>query len=292
MLERFRKRMSSAMDDGGIVDRSRLRDKLLEVLLESDVEYGVAELLVDETWEILDPARKITPEEYESALRKAIRPLIRLGGEPIDILKTDRKPCVILFVGINGTGKTTTIAKIAKFLHDNGKRSVIAASDTFRAGAIEQIVKHGDALGINVVRQTGGSDPSAVAFDAISHAKARNLDYVLIDTAGRMQTNRNLMEEMKKIRRVSSPDYIFLVLDSITGQDAIEQAQTFMAEIRFDGVIMTKLDTDARGGSVISVSAILKIPILFVGTGQGYGDLMKFDPDWYLEKILPGRSNR
>ena len=287
MLEGFRKRLSSTLASDEVIARSDLGDRVLETLLESDVSLDVAEELVAKTTGFLGTAKKISVREYENALGKAIRSVINVKHDEVDLLNPGKKPYVILFVGINGTGKTTTIAKFARYLLDNGKRVVIAASDTFRAGAIEQISKHGEALGINVISQPKGSDPSAVAFDAIAHAKARNLDYVLIDTAGRMQTNRNLMEEMKKIRRVSSPDYTIMILDSVTGQDILEQTNSFLAEIKFDGIIMTKMDTDARGGGIISLSHSLGKPILFVGTGQGYNDFMKFDPDWYISKILP-----
>ena len=164
---------------------------------------------------------------------------------------------------------------------------VLAASDTFRAGAIEQISILGSNLGVNVIKHTAGSDPSAVAFDAIEHAKARDIDYVLVDSAGRMQTNKNLIDEMRKIKRVAKPDLTVMVLDSMIGQDAYNQAEVFMNEIKFDSVVLTKLDTDARGGAVLTIVHQLKKPVLFLGTGQGYDDLIKFDTKWYIEKIIP-----
>ncbi len=287
MLEGFRKRLRGGSGPDAVVRVDNLPDRIMEALLESDVGFDVAAELVSDTMKALGKVSKVTVAQYEQALRTSIKSVIYSGNEQPDLLKPGKKPFVILFLGINGTGKTTSIAKLARFFVESGKRVVIAASDTFRAGAIEQIAKHGENLGINVIRQPKGSDPSAVAFDAIAHAKARNADYVLIDTAGRMQTNRNLLEEMKKIRRVASPDFTILVLDSVTGQDAIEQAGTFLSEVSLDGIIMTKMDTDARGGGIISVISALKKPVLFVGTGQAYEDFMPFDADWYLDRILP-----
>jgi len=140
---------------------------------------------------------------------------------------------------------------------------------------------------VNVIKHTAGSDPSSVAFDAIEHAKARDIDYVLVDSAGRMQTNKNLIDEMRKIKRVAKPDLTVMVLDSMIGQDAYNQAEVFMNEIKFDSVVLTKLDTDARGGAVLTIVHQLKKPVLFLGTGQGFDDLIKFDPEWYIDKIIP-----
>jgi fused signal recognition particle receptor len=194
---------------------------------------------------------------------------------------------VILFLGINGTGKTTTVAKIANYLKRNGKRVVVAAGDTFRAGAIEQLSLLCQDIGVNLIKHEAGSDPASVAFDAIDHAKARNLDYVLIDSAGRMQTNKNLLEEMKKMKRVAKPDLTVLVLDAMIGQDAVYQAETFMKETSFDCVVLTKLDTDARGGAIITIADQLRKPVLFLGVGQGMDDIMEFSTEWYLDRVLP-----
>ncbi|EQD77821.1 signal recognition particle-docking protein FtsY [mine drainage metagenome] len=190
-------------------------------------------------------------------------------------------------MGINGTGKTTTIAKMARFLIDRNRRVVIAASDTFRAGAIDQISYQGEKVGVKVIKHQPGSDPSAVAYDAIEHAKSRGIDFVLIDTAGRMQNNVNLREEMKKIKRVTKPDLTILVIDSMAANDVMEQSRTFFKEIGFDGLIITKLDTDARGGSILTMATELKKPIMFIGIGQDPNDLIEFSPEWIIRKLLP-----
>jgi fused signal recognition particle receptor len=192
----------------------------------------------------------------------------------------------IAFVGFNGTGKTTTIAKFGKLLSDKGYKVVISASDTFRAGSIEQLCLHAENIGIKVIKHNYGADPAAVAFDAINHAKARGIDVVLIDTAGRSELNRNLMDEMKKLIRVSNPNMKIFVGDSLAGNAVAEQAEKF-SEIGLDGSILTKVDADSRGGAALSISYITEKPILYIGTGQGYDDLEPFDPKWLIERILP-----
>ncbi len=189
-------------------------------------------------------------------------------------------------MGVNGTGKTTTIAKIADWLQQNGKSVVLAASDTFRAGAIEQLEVHAERLGCKFIKHQAGADPAAVAFDAVEHARAKHRDIVLIDTAGRMQTNTNLMDEMKKIKRVAKPDLIMFVGDSLAGNDAIDQARKFHEAVGIDAVVLTKLDVDAKGGAALSISSAIGQPIAFVGIGQGYGDLMPFDATWIVERIF------
>jgi len=196
------------------------------------------------------------------------------------------RPLVMLFVGINGTGKTTTIAKVAKLLLGHGYGVVLASGDTYRAGAIEQLEEHARRLGLRVIKHRYGADPAAVSFDAVRHAEARGIDAVLIDTAGRMQTNRNLMDELKKIKRVVQPDLTVMVVDALTGNDAMEQAETFNGHVGFDAAILTKVDADAKGGSSLSVSYLTGKPIIYVGTGQGYGDLQPFDAEWFTERIL------
>ena len=225
------------------------------------------------------------------ALRAAIGSVMAAQAE-VDLLKlaagrrAEGKPLVVLFVGINGTGKTTTIAKVAKLLLDHGFRVVLASGDTYRAGAIEQIEEHARRLGVRVVKHRYGADPAAVSFDAVRHAEAKGIDAVLIDTAGRMQTNRNLMDELRKIKRVVQPDLTVMVVDALTGNDAMEQAETFNSHIGFDAAILTKVDADAQGGSSLSVSYLTGKPIIYVGTGQGYDHLQPFDAEWFTERIL------
>ncbi len=197
-----------------------------------------------------------------------------------------RAPFVILFVGPNGAGKTTTIAKIAHLLKQRGVSCVISASDTFRAAAIQQAEHHGEKLGVKVIRHDYGSDPAAVAFDAVSHAKAHNINVVLIDTAGRQETNFNLVEEMKKIARVVKPDLKIFVGETLAGHSVIEQAKRFHEAVKLDGLVLTKLDCDAKGGNALSIAHDLKLPIYFVGLGQEYRDLVEFTPQLLVSRIL------
>jgi fused signal recognition particle receptor len=191
-----------------------------------------------------------------------------------------------MFVGINGTGKTTVIAKLASRLQKHGYSCVLAASDTFRAGAIEQLTIHSEKLGCKIIKHQAGGDPAAVAYDAVEHAKARKRDVVLIDTAGRMQTNTNLMDEMKKIKRVAKPDIVVFVGDSLAGSDAVEQAKRFDEAVGIDGVVLTKIDADAKGGAALSIAKAIGKPIIYVSLGQEYDQFRKFDADWMVAHIF------
>jgi fused signal recognition particle receptor len=189
-------------------------------------------------------------------------------------------------MGINGTGKTTTIAKTAYFLLKKGYTVVLACSDTFRAGAIEQLEEHAKKVGVKVIKHKYGSDPAAAAFDAVNYARSKGINVVLIDTAGRMQTNRNLLDEMKKIARVAQPDLKILVVDALTANDAVEQSKVFNEAVGVDAVILTKLDADARGGAALSIAYTIKKPILFLGVGQKYEDLTIFNASFILDKLI------
>ena len=189
-------------------------------------------------------------------------------------------------IGINGTGKTTAIAKIANRLKQEGRSVVLAACDTFRAGAIEQLSIHADKLNVKIVKSVQDADPASVACDAIEHARSKMKDVVLIDTAGRMQTNNNLIAEMKKIVKVAKPDLKIFVGDSLAGNDAVEQAKVFDEAVGIDAIILTKIDTDAKGGAALSIAKTIGKPIAFVCDGQEYEDIEKFDADWMLERLF------
>jgi len=263
-------------------------------LLESDVSMAVSEKIVNELKKKLTGEKIGLTSNKKDFVKIAVEETLTeiLEYKKYNIFKEIEKKrkageiFSIAFVGFNGTGKTTTIAKFGKLLSDKGYKVVIAASDTFRAGSIEQLCLHAENIGIKVIKHNYGADPAAVAFDAINHAKARGIDVVLIDTAGRSEMNRNLMDEMKKLIRVSNPDMKIFVGDSLAGNAVAEQAKKF-SEIGLDGSILTKVDADSRGGAALSISYITGKPILFIGTGQGYDDLEPFDPKWLVQRILP-----
>ena len=276
----------------GISDE-KLEDLLwdLEIgLLESDVAYSVIESIKNDIKQELrniSVDRSRIGEVIEEILRNAIAHVLTSNELDFnDFIKRTKKPIVIMFVGVNGSGKTLSIAKIATLLKKHGKSCVMAAGDTFRAGAIEQLGIHADRVGVKIIKHGPGSDPAAVAYDAIEHAKAKHKDVVLLDTAGRMQTNVNLMDEMAKIKRVAKPDLILFVGDALAGNDAVEQAKRFNEIVGIDGVILTKVDTDAKGGSALSVAYTIGKPLLFIGIGQGYDDQIPFDPQWMIDNIF------
>lgn len=263
-------------------------------LLEGDVALEVAEEIINSVKEDL-VGRKIkrrsdVSEFTKEALKKAISKILEVDSQDIESLialkRKQGEPLKIMFVGINGTGKTTTIAKIATHFMAKGYKPVIAASDTFRAGAIEQLTHHADKIGVKIIKHKKGADPAAVAYDAVEHARAQGKELVLVDTAGRMQTNVNLMDEMKKIQRVIKPDLILFVGDALTGNDAVEQARKFDDAVGVDGIVLTKADADAKGGAALSIGHVINKPILFLGTGQSYSDIMEFKPEWMVEQVF------
>ncbi|MGA2130467.1 MAG: signal recognition particle-docking protein FtsY [Candidatus Pacearchaeota archaeon] len=273
-------------------DFNKYSEDLQNLLLENNVAYTAVEKII---WELKRHVlgKELIKKEIESEIKNTLRDTIEeMMMNPFDIVvkvaekqANSKDPFVILFVGINGTGKTTTIAKIAEYLKGKKLQSVIAAADTFRAASIEQLKKHGEKLNIKIISQQYGSDPAAVGFDAISYAKKNHIPVVLIDTAGRMHTAKNLMKEIEKISNVCKPDLKLFIGESITGNDSVEQAKSFNEAVGIDGIILTKVDVDEKGGTAVSVSYVTRRPILFLGTGQNYQDLEPFDKRKFTEKL-------
>ena len=275
------------------IDEKKLDELLWDLemgLLEADVAYSVIDSIKKDVKQEIKRVpfdKGKAGDLIEIVLKNAIGHVLKSNNFDFNkFIEERKKPVVIMFVGVNGTGKTLSIAKIAFQLHKLGKTCVMAAGDTFRAGAIEQLSIHADKLGVKIVKHGPGSDPAAVAFDAIEHAKAKHKDIVLLDTAGRMQTNSNLMDEMAKIKRVAKPDMIIFVGDALSGNDAVEQAKRFNEVVGIDGVILTKVDADAKGGSSLSIAYTIGKPLLFIGVGQGYEDQIPFDPEWMVQHIF------
>ncbi len=290
MFERLRGHFSTLFDK---ITKTELRgkdlDKVLDefhmTLLESDVALPAADYIRDQLklriaqlqfTRFGDPrgqVRGILQEILLSVLEKPGQvDFFRLVEEK----KKRGEQLVVVFVGVNGTGKTTSIAKLAHILQKKRYSVVLAASDTYRAGSIQQLEEHARRIGVKTIKHDYGADAAAVAFDAVNYARAHGVNVVLIDTAGRMQTNKNLLEEMRKIVRVTKPDLTMLVVDALTGNDALEQGKVFGDAVKIDGIILAKLDADVKGGSSISLSYILGRPVLLVGTGQAYDDLETF----------------
>jgi fused signal recognition particle receptor len=264
-------------------------------LVENDVALPVAEQICDKLEKRLNGVQVKRLEDRRKIVEKNLREVlleIMLTNNKTDLLEAieekreKNEPFVIVFVGINGTGKTTTIAKVAHFLNKKGYSVVLACSDTYRAGSIEQLEEHAKRLGIRMIKHKYGADPAAVAYDTIIHAKAHGINVVLIDTAGRIQTNRNLMNELAKIKRIVNPDLTVLTVDSLTGNDAVMQAEEFHKSVGVDATILTKVDADVKGGSALSVTYVTQKPILFIGTGQRYEDLEEFDPEKFVQLIM------
>ena len=220
------------------------------------------------------------------AFEESLLAAVDHGSVDIEAKIKENKPLKCVIIGFNGSGKTTTIAKIANYLKNKDYKPVLAAGDTFRAASIEQLEFHADKLGLKMIKHQYGSDAAAVVFDSIKYAQSNGCDIVLADTAGRMHTDKNLMDELKKVIRVNSPDLKILVIDSLTGNDAIEQAKNFDEAVGVDAVVMTKVDVNEKGGSILSVCYAIKKPILFLGTGQGYDDLKTFNPEEFVKNLL------
>ncbi len=248
------------------------RTRLKEMLAGKPVKRKDAEMV------ILDSFRHLLLETVDQG-KASVRDAIKAA-------KSEKRPACLIFLGYNGSGKTTTIAKVASRLLKDRHKPVLAAADTFRAASIEQLEFHGKKLGVNVIKHKYGADPAAVVFDARQHAASKGLDVVLADTAGRMHTNVNLMDELKKVTRVNSPDLKILVVDSLTGNDVVHQVRKFDEGVGIDGLVLTKMDVNEKGGSIISACHVSKKPVMFIGTGQGYDDLQEFEPGKFVDQIL------
>ncbi|TSA17607.1 MAG: signal recognition particle-docking protein FtsY [Nitrosopumilales archaeon] len=299
MFEKLRNAFSSAAKSFG---QKELKEKDIDAVL---FELEVALLESDVATEVIDSLKSdlkqkligTTVEKEQIAnivkqnLRQHISNMFDAAGK-VDILsniekkKNTGEPYIISFMGINGTGKTTTVAKVAYLLRENKFSVVIAAADTYRAGAIEQITEHAKRLNLKIIAQNYGSDPAAVSRDAVLYAKSHKIDCILIDTAGRMQTSKNLMDQISKINKVVNPDFKIFVGDSLAGNDTINQAREFHQYTKFEGSILTKSDADARGGAAISIVKVTSTPILYLGVGQEYKDLKPFDKDSFLESLF------
>ncbi|WP_280538120.1 signal recognition particle-docking protein FtsY [Halopenitus sp. POP-27] len=277
-----------------IIEEEDLEDPLwnLEMaLLESDVEMSVAEAILDTVREtMLGETRKqveTTGELVEEALHDALLDVIAVGQFDFEerIANAD-KPVTIVFTGVNGVGKTTSIAKLSEWLADHGYSSVLANGDTYRAGANEQIREHADRLDRKIISHEQGGDPAAVIYDGLEYAKANDVDVVLGDTAGRLHTSDDLMAQLEKIDRVVDPDLTLFVDEAVAGQDAVTRAEQFNEAAAIDGAILTKADADSSGGAAISIAYVTGKPILFLGTGQGYDDIERFDPERLVDQLL------
>ncbi|TLZ46564.1 MAG: signal recognition particle-docking protein FtsY [Methanobacteriota archaeon] len=307
MFKKFRERLSGWEEkanaeaaSAGIGESGRKikEDKLEEVLydleialIESDVAFPVAKEIVDRIADQLAGRRVARDTSLERGVEAILRDAMTqaLSVAPVDffaLVEKGPRPFIVMFVGVNGTGKTTTIAKLAYHLQKRGRTCVVAAADTFRAGAIEQLEKHAEAIGFKLIKHAAGADPAAVAFDAVEYARARGRDVVLIDTAGRMQTNQNLMDQMKKIKRVAKPNLLLYIGDALAGNDAIEQAKQFHEAVGIDGIILTKIDADAKGGAALSMAKTIGKPVVFVNLGQTYEDIRPFDVKWMVDRLL------
>ena len=300
MFEKLRTRVSSLVNK--VATTELKADQLHPILedfklslIENDVAMSVSDHICEEMEKRLNGIQVKRLEDRKKIVERKLQEIlleIMATKEKINLLERVGKkrktnaPYVIVFVGINGTGKTTSIAKVAKLLMKKGYSVILACSDTYRAGSIEQLEEHAKRLGVRMITHKYGADPAAVAYDAISHAKAHGINAVLIDTAGRIQTNRNLMNELAKIKRIITPDFTVLTVDALTGNDAVMQAEEFHKSVGIDGTILTKVDADVKGGSALSVTYVTGKPILFIGIGQEYEDLQDFSPEQFTQMVL------
>ncbi|MDH5018680.1 signal recognition particle-docking protein FtsY [Halobacterium rubrum] len=277
-----------------VIDEEDLDGPLRDLefaLLESDVEMSVAEEILDQIRDdLVGEERKFTESTgalVEDALRDALLSVIDVGQfDFLETIAASEKPVTVVFTGVNGVGKTTSIAKVAEYLEQRGFSAVLANGDTYRAGANQQIQEHADNLGLKCISHEQGGDPTAVVYDAVEYAEANDIDVVLGDTAGRLHTSDDLMSQLEKLDRVVDPDLTIFVDEAVAGQDAVNRASEFDDASSIDGTILTMADADSQGGAAISVSHVTGKPILFLGTGQGYDDLQPFDPEELVDDLL------
>jgi fused signal recognition particle receptor len=266
-----------------------LLEELEETLIAADVNVNAAQEMLETLRAEARAQRLREADDVRACLRELLKGWL---GDPAPLTISPTPPTVYLFVGVNGAGKTTSIAKTAHMLQRQGKRVLLAAGDTFRAAAIDQLQIWADRLGCDLVKHKEGADPSAVVFDAIQAARARGMDFVLADTAGRQHTHARLMEELKKVHRVAEkalerpPDEVLLVLDAVAGQNAIRQAEEFSRALPLTGIVLTKLDSTSRGGAVLTIRRQLGIPIKLVGLGEKADQIALFDPDAFVDGLL------
>ena len=266
-------------------------EELEETFIMADMGYETTEKVIENLKERVKEARIKEPAACKELIINIIRDQMMVDESAYDF---EKKKSVILVIGVNGVGKTTTIGKLAAQYKKSGKKVLIAAADTFRAAAIDQLKTWADRAGVEMISHNEGADPAAVVYDAVSAAKARNTDILLIDTAGRLHNKKNLMDELAKMRRIISRDYpdanveSLIVLDGTTGQNALEQARQFSNVTEIDGIVITKLDGTAKGGIAIAIQAELNVPVKFIGIGEKIDDLQRFDPSAYVEALFSG----
>jgi len=270
-------------------DLSQVLEDLEFSLLEADVALEVSDKIKDDLTKALvgkEVKRSQVKKIVEQTIRKSLLEILDVPKIDLEEVIKDNKPCLMLFLGFNGSGKTTTLAKLGHRFQKEKYSCIFAAGDSFRAAAVEQLQEHADKLGVKVIKHKYGADSAAVIYDAVEHAKAKGIDVVLADSAGRMHTNQNLMDELKKIVKVNNPHLKILVIDSITGNDAVEQAKKFDEAVGIDGVVLTKIDVNTKGGAILSVCKILGKPIVALGVGQEYKDLKEFDREKFVGNLL------
>jgi fused signal recognition particle receptor len=290
----FVSRATSLAKGRVVIDEEDLDGPLHELelaLLQSDVEMSVAEEITDAIRaDLVGQERKITESTgalIDDALEDALLSVIDVGQfDFLETIEESEKPVSIVFTGVNGVGKTTSIAKLGKYLEDRGFSTVLANGDTYRAGANEQLQKHADNLGLKLISHEQGGDPTAVVYDAVEYAEANDVDVVLGDTAGRLHTSSDLMDQLAKLDRVVDPDLTIFVDEAVAGQDAVNRAREFDEAAAIDGTILTMADADSQGGAAVSVAHVTGKPILFLGTGQGYDDIVEFDPEELVADLL------